>query len=346
MPLQYRYMKKKLIQIFKYLLFFGLGVFLIWLSIHQIKSNPKEWLEFKQALSTANYWLFIPVFGILSASHVLRALRWRILMQPMGYNTSFSNTFFAVMIGYMANMAVPRLGEVLKCTILAKYEKVPAEKIIGTIVAERAFDVVSLGTIFLLALIVQFDVVMAAYQHLQEFMAINPKQAENENKKWILLAVALIVVTLFIWFWISKKLTTFIKAIQKIIKGVWEGLNTARKLKQKKLFFIYSVGIWGLYLVGTWIGFYATQGTAGLGINTAISCLAFASIGMIVTPGGIGAYAYLLAIVLQLQTPSIPTSIGYANGTLQWFAQCIIVLFVGFICLILLPWYNKKEKKI
>ena len=53
----------------------------------------------------------------------------------------------------MANMAVPRLGEVLKCTILAKYEKVPAEKIIGTIVAERAFDVVSLGTIFLLALI-------------------------------------------------------------------------------------------------------------------------------------------------------------------------------------------------
>jgi hypothetical protein len=101
-----------------------------------------------------------------------------------------------------------------------------------------------------------------------------------------------------------------------------------------------------LYLAGTWIGFYATKGPAGLGIQEAISCLAFASIGMIVTPGGIGAYAYLLAKVLELQDNSIPNSIGYANGTLQWFAQCIIVLVVGFVCLSLLPWYNKKKEAI
>ncbi len=337
-------MNKKISQVLKYLLFFGLGIFLIWLSINQIKSNPKEWNEFKLALSTANYWLFIPVFAILSTSHILRALRWKILMEPMGYNTSFLNTFFAVMIGYMANMAVPRLGEVLKCTILAKYEKVPVEKIIGTIVAERAFDVVSLAIIFLLALIFQFDVVMAAYQHLQTFMAGNPKETMSQTKKMVLISTALIVFFILIWLVISKKMMGFFTTIQKVISGVWEGLSTARKLKHKKLFFLYSASIWALYLLGTWIGFYATTGTFGLGIEAAISCLAFASIGMIVTPGGIGAYAALLAVVLTLQSPAIPNAIGYANGTLQWFAQCIIVLMVGFVCLLLLPWYNKNRE--
>jgi uncharacterized membrane protein YbhN (UPF0104 family) len=86
------------------------------------------------------------------------------------------------------------------------------------------------------------------------------------------------------------------------------------------------------------------QGTAGLSIFVAITCLAFASIGMIITPGGIGSYAALIAIVLSLQNLLLPNSIGYANGTLQWFAQCIIVLLVGFICLLLLPWYNRKKQ--
>lgn len=337
-------MKKKIISFLKYLFFLGLGLFLVWLSITKIKSNPKEWDEFTDALSTANYWLIIPVFLILSTSHLLRALRWKILMQPMGYNTSLPNTFFAVMIGYMANMAVPRLGEVLKCTILAKYEKVPAEKIVGTIVAERAFDVLSLGCIFLLALIFQFDVVMAGYEHLKEFMAGKPEETMSETKKIIYIIVAALIGLLLMWLIISNRIKKFIRSIQKIVFGIWEGLSTARKLKNKGLFIFYSISIWALYLAGTWIGFYATSGTDGLGIKEAISCLAFASIGMIVTPGGIGAYAYLLAKTLELQTPSIPTSMGYANGTLQWFAQCIIVLTVGFVCLVLLPWYNKTKE--
>lgn len=338
-------MKKKLLNIVKYIFFLGIGVFLVWLSLHQIMSNEKEWKEFTDALANAQYWLIIPVFGILSLSHLLRSLRWKILMEPMGYNPSLPNTFFAVMIGYLANMAVPRLGEVLKCTIVAKYEKVPAEKIVGTILVERAFDILSLGIIFLLALIFQFDVVTAGYQNIKIAMAGNPKEAMSQTKKIILIVIAVIAVALIIWLIVSKRLFRFLKAIKKILLGVWEGLSTARRLKHKKLFAFYSIGIWGLYLAGTWIGFYATTGTAGLGIKEAISCLAFASIGMIITPGGIGAYAYLLAKTLQLQNPSIDYPIGYANGTLQWFAQCIIVIVVGFICMGILPWYNKKREK-
>jgi uncharacterized protein (TIRG00374 family) len=339
-------MNKKLVSFIKYAFFFGLGISLVWLSIHSLQGNPKELNAFIQSIANANYWLIIPVFFILSLSHILRSLRWRILLEPMGYQPSFANTFFSVMIGYLANMAVPRLGEVLKCTILSKYEKIPVEKIVGTIVAERAFDVLSLGIIFLLAIIFQFDVVFTSFKQVQQMMAGSPDQPMTQTKKITLITIAILAILVVVYFAVTKRLQQFFKNTKRIFLGVWEGLITARKLKQKKLFFLYSASIWSLYLIGTWVGFYATQGTVGLGITQAISCLAFASIGMIITPGGIGAYAFLIAKVLELQEPSIDNSIGYANGTLQWAAQCIIVLFVGLICTILLPWYNKKYKNI
>jgi hypothetical protein len=94
--------------------------------------------------------------------------------------------------------------------------------------------------------------------------------------------------------------------------------------------------------LGTWVGLQATQGTASLGVQHALAALAFASIGMIITPGGIGAYAYFIAKVLEKN--DIPFEIGFANGTLQWFAQFLIVVLVGSLCMGLLPFYNKKKK--
>lgn len=332
-------MKRRLFAIVKYSFFLGLGVFLVWWSLHQIPDD--EWGKFKESLANAHYWLMIPVFIILCSSHILRALRWKILMEPMGYTPSFRNTFFAVMIGYLANMAVPRLGEVLKCTILAKYEKVPAEKIVGTIVAERAFDVLCLGLIFALALILQFDVVTGSYQHVK---SLRPEHTDAPMAMWKIIAMAaagLAVAVYVIYLIATKKWRTLVGRIRTIVAGVWEGLITARKLKHKGAFFIYSASIWALYILGTYIGFYATDGTTDLGFKEAVSCLAFASIGMILTPGGIGAYAFLLAKVLEQN--GIPYPIGIANGTLQWFAQCIIVLVVGGVCMGLLPFYNKQK---
>jgi len=333
-------MKKRLISVLKYLLFIGIGVFLVWWSLHQIPSN--KWGEFKNSLRTAKYALIIPVLVILSLSHIIRALRWRILMQPMGYNPSFPNTFFAVMIGYLANLAVPRLGEVLKCTILSKYEKVPAEKLVGTIVAERAFDVISLGIIFLLAFVFQFEVVGEYGMQLFRELFQNKSGHFSINKILIVVGIlAACFVALKVWFYQFSHLKIVI-LFKKILQGIWEGLSSVNKLQQKSLFIFYSAAIWSLYILGTWVGLYATQGTAHLGIQEAISALAFASIGMIITPGGIGAYAFFMAKVLEKN--DIPFEIGFANGTLQWFAQFIIVLIIGTICVVLLPIYNKSNK--
>lgn len=333
-------MKKRLLFVLQYLLFLGLGVFLVWWSLHQIPDD--KWGEFKRSLETANYWLLLPVFLILSCSHLLRSLRWRILMLPMGYRPSLANTFFAVMIGYLANLAVPRLGEVLKCTLLAKYEKVPAEKLVGTIVAERAVDVISLGFVFLLALISQYDVVGEFARQL--FVQVFETRSGSISfvKLGIVLGIlAAMGLAVKIWFNQFSHLKIVILT-KKVLLGIWEGLNSIRYLEQKRNFILYSIAIWALYIVGTWVGYLATQGTTGLGLGAAISGLAFASIGMIVTPGGIGAYAFFLAKVLEKN--GVPFEIGFANGTLQWFAQFAIVVLVGSICLVLLPYYNKKKK--
>ncbi|MDB5247610.1 MAG: hypothetical protein JWQ40_2004 [Segetibacter sp.] len=334
-------MKKKILNILKYVSFLGLGVFLVWWSLQQIPAD--KWKDFRAAFSTAKYGLLIPVFFILIFSHVLRALRWKMLMLPMGYSPSLTNTFFAVMIGYLANLAVPRLGEVLKCTILAKYEHVPAEKLVGTIVAERAFDVLCLALVFLLAFAFQFEIIGDYGISLLKRLFIGTSGNFDVSKFAIIIAV--IIVAIFALRMLFKKFSNFplIVAIRKILKGIWQGIVSVKDLKQKWQFIGASLGIWAMYLLGTWVGFNGTAGTAGLSIEIAVSALAFASVGMIVTPGGIGAYAFLLAKILQQN--GVPFEIGFANGTLQWFAQFLIIIFAGFVSLGLLPYYNKKKKK-
>jgi glycosyltransferase 2 family protein len=318
--------------------FFLLGIALIWWSLHQIPAE--EWTKFTLALKQSKLWIVFPVFVILGLSHFLRALRWRLIMEPLGYRPSIANTYLAVLIGYLANLAIPRLGEVLKCTLLAKYEKVPAEKIVGTIVAERAFDVVSLGIVFLMALGLQFNVIEAGWNQLKNQTATQAIDSNEGNwKMYLLVGIGLLLVALF--FIIRKRIPTLVASINKIISGIWEGVMSATKLKQQKLFFAYSFGIWFLYLLATYVGLHATAGTES-SFATAISCLAYASIGMILTPGGIGAYAYFMAKVLELN--GVDYTLGLANGTLQWFSQFLIVIVLGGMSLIILPIINKQAK--
>ncbi len=318
--------------------FFLLGIALIWWSLHQIPGE--EWTKFTLALKHSKLWIVFPVLIILGLSHFLRALRWRLIMEPLGYKPSITNTYLAVLIGYLANLAIPRLGEVLKCTLLAKYEKVPAEKIVGTIVAERAFDVISLGLVFLMALGLQFNVIEAGWNQLKN-QTNTPSSTVNDSnwKLYLLLAALSIVLALF--FILRKRIPKIITSIQQIVRGIWEGVISATKLKQHNLFFLYSFGIWFLYLLATYVGLHATEGTES-SFATAISCLAYASIGMILTPGGIGAYAYFMAKVLELN--GVDYTLGLANGTLQWFSQFLIVLLLGGVSLILLPILNKQAK--
>src|SRR4051794_16566047 len=115
-------MNKKILSLLQYVLFLGLGIFLVWWSLGKIEH--KDWLDIKGAWLRADFWLLIPVILILLAAHFSRAIRWRILMQPMGYKPSLVNVYLAVLVSYIANLAIPRLGEVLKCSIITRYDKI------------------------------------------------------------------------------------------------------------------------------------------------------------------------------------------------------------------------------
>lgn len=333
-------MKKKITNSLKYIVFLGIGVFLVWWSLHKIPAN--EWDEFKVSLSTANFVLLIPVFFILTGSHILRSIRWKILMESMGYKPALPNTFFALMIGYLTNLAAPRLGEVIRCTLLTRYEKIPTEKLLGTIVVERAFDVICLIIFFFIAFATQYQV-MEEYGRELLLKVFTNKAGSVSFTKIAIGVILLLTVVLIIKIWFKKfSHLKIVIGFKKILLGILEGLASIKNVQQKGKFLWCTAGIWILYVIGTWVGLQATQGTASMGFDVAISGLAFASLGMIATPGGIGAYAILMAKVLEKN--GVPYPIGLANGTLQWFAQFLLVVMVGFICLGLLPWYNKKNE--
>ncbi len=335
-------MKKKVLSVLQYLLFLGLGIFLVWWSLRKV--DEKDWEECKNALLNANYWYIIPVIIALLASHYSRALRWKLLMEPLGYKTRISNTYMAVLIGYLANLAIPRLGEVLKCTVLARYEKVPADKLVGTIVAERAFDLICLIIVMSITFFTQADIIGEYFGNMinKNFGA---KIALFTPGKIALLVIILAVLVLGGVF-LLKKLShiSFIQKINKIIYGIWQGLTSVRYIKNKGWFFFHTAFIWIMYLVSVQMGMWAMSETAGFGLKTSLSCLSTGSIAMIITPSGIGAYPVFIQETMAVY--GVKNTIGLAFGWMMWTVQFFQILIAGFIALALLPYFNKQPKEV
>ncbi|HMR92905.1 MAG TPA: lysylphosphatidylglycerol synthase transmembrane domain-containing protein [Chitinophagaceae bacterium] len=334
-------MKRRIKTILQYMFFFGLGFFFVWLSVKDI--DAEKWQQIRFALANANYLLVIPVFFILIGSHYVRSLRWRLLMEPMGYLPSRTNVFFAVMVGYLANQGVPRLGEVLRCTLLARYEKIPADKLIGTIILERMIDAVCLLMVFGITLAIQ----PGLYGQIinQVFHSKNEAGADD-GAGWLipLLFIALVFIIVITWMVVKKKSwSDLLRGVRQIIIRVMQGLGTIRHLRKRGQFILLTLLLWTLYLAGGWIGLQALQETQQYGVQQAFTILSAGSIGMIVSPGGIGGCPLLIEGTMMLYGLSQP--IAAAFGWLLWIAQTFVVLVGGLISFSLLPWYNRRKNK-
>jgi len=332
-------MKKKLGTIFKYLLFFCLGFFFVWMSVKEI--NAEKWQQIKDSLEHARYWLIIPVFAILVLSHYTRALRWRLLLESIGYNPDKANTFFAVMIGYLANAGVHRMGEVLKCTALSRYEKIPFDKLVGTIILERLIDALTLFIVFGITLLIQPHL----YTEITSQVFASPGEKPVEMISGLVLLLIIIgIVILLVAIWMIRKKKNFrdlLTAIKNIGSRIWTGIGAIRHLKKRGQFLLYTLLLWTLYLSGGWLGFHALRETQQYGIREAFTVLSAGSIGMIVSPGGIGGYAFFIEKTMMIY--GLKYSIAAALGWLLWISQTVIIVVVGLLSFILLPWYNKRR---
>lgn len=334
-------MKKSFLTILQYLFFLGLGILFVWLTVRGIGKD--DWQHIKLSLQNARHWVIFPVLLFLLLSHYLRALRWKILMEPLGYTPSTFNTFAVVMIGYLVNSGVPRLGEVVKCTLLSKYENLRADRLVGTIVVERIVDLVSLMVVFLLTLIFQWNVVGDFTMDL--FGSFFIDKAGNTSITRILIFLGAIFLFFSLFYFLLKRFghIDVVAKVKKVVIGILHGLNSIRLIKHKGLFLFHSIAIWGLYLLSTTAGIYALRETDHLGLAGGLTTLAIGSVGMIITPGGIGAYPLLVAKLIELYGLDFDTT-GTALGWLLWSAQTLIILLAGVIFSGLFSYKNKKRK--
>ena len=336
-------LKKRIVTVFKFVFFLGLGIFIIWLSVRGL--SPSEKTQIIHSFRTADYWwVFLAiVLGILS--HILRSLRWMLFFKPMGFRPSFKNTFYAVMVGYFANMAFPRLGEVTRCGLLTRYEKIPFNKAFGTVITERAIDMIIFFMLFILMILTQLGTI-SGYLDMNVYPKLVAKFGNIHYSRVLLLSgIALIAIFTFIlWLFRRRFLSSGLyRKVKSIILGFWEGLKSLSQIREIWLFIFYSLAIWVLYFLMLYLIFFCFTETMGLGIGAGLSALVLGSIGIMITPGGIGLYPAIIQETLLLYGIGKPT--GLALGWISWTAQTAMILVVGGISLLLLSFNKQRDGK-
>lgn len=307
----------------KYLVLFLLGIGVLYFAFKGQDLN-KIWQEIKNAnflcvaVSAISVWL----------AHLLRAMRWRMLYQSINYKVSFWHIYHAVIIGYLANLALPRFGEIARCSVILKTEKVPMFASIGTVITERLIDVLVLLSSGLLLLIFQYELVSDFLYNT--IYSTTANKIKSLNYFWIIGLFALIVMLIaLVSYLIRSKLS---RKFLRIFVGLRQGFNSYRKLNNKPLFIMYTFGIWFFYWLSLYLAFSAIQTTSGLGFNAAFTALVFSSFAMIApVQGGIGVFHWMVAQALVLY--SITFKDGLAYATIIHSSQLLLILILGGLSL-------------
>lgn len=329
--------------IVKFLLFLGLGLFVIWLSLRGLSQEEKS--QILTSFRTANYnWVILAiVLGILS--HLLRSLRWMLFFEPMGYKPTLKITFYAVMVGYFANMAFPRLGEVTRCGILAKYERIPFNKSFGTVITERAIDMLLFFALFVLMIFTQVGTI-DRYLEANVYPQLFAKFANPIFNRMFFIVLAIVATSIVVLvFLLRKKIAASSLAIKivKLAKGFWEGLKSLSQIRNPWLFVFYSLAIWLLYFLMLYVCFFSFGETAALSPGAGLSALVLGSVGIMITPGGIGLYPAIVEETLLLY--GVAKTTGLALGWIVWTAQTMMILLVGGASLVLLSFKKQHDGK-
>lgn len=335
-------MKKRLGDILKFVVFLGIGIFFIYWFL--LKLDAEEKAAIWQSFLSARWGWVWGVMAISLMSHFVRALRWRLLFKPLKHSPTVNNTFGAVMVTYLANLAVPRLGEVMRCAMLRTSEKIPMEKSLGTVVTERIIDMLMFVVIVLLGFLLMFSSVKDfIYDSLSQKFSSLPTLAGIAAAGMILLAILFVVYKLF-----HDKLMNFSlyrKGVE-MLQGCVDGVKSILHLGPKStlLFLLYSLIIYFLYIAGGWVILNAFADTEQLGFQTAFVIYLFGSVGMMISQGGLGAYPVLVWQALALY--GIGESTGLACGWLLWGSQQVVVLAIGLVYLIYFSLLKKKENTL
>lgn len=333
-------MKKLIINILKYLFFLAFGVFLLWLSFRKLDLKD-VWVDI---LSADYFWIFLAVV-CAAIAHFFRALRWNVLINSMGYKTRISTTFYAVFIGYMANTAVPRMGEFMRCGVLSRKEKIPFNALFGSVISERIFDM-------LVLLVLLFSVLFFQWSFLGDFVnrMTAPFFDALANNSLVLIILSIFgVLMLALAFYVRyryyhklKELPGYHK-VMKMLGEFYDGIITIKRMEHKWRFIIYTVIIWLFYALMIYFPFFMLPETSHLSFMACITFLAIGSLGIVApVPGGIGAYHFIGKAVL-FELYGIDAAAAMSFVTITHAGQTLLHIFVGGLTYFIMFFVDHKK---
>ncbi len=336
-------MKKSFSVLLKTVLPLAIGVYLIWLFYSSMSEDSK--LQFYDAIKKANYlWILISlILGWIAV--VARAQRWKYVLEPLGHETPLKHRYHAVTIGYLINLTIPRAGEATRAATLYRSDQVPFAKSFGTIVAERAVDLVMLASIFFITTLVGGKDFELIWEELM--VKFGPKGAVEGGFEWKYVFYGVIALGIAVVAFFYFKSASFKEKIQSFLKGVFNGLFAIFKSKNPGGYILQTFIIWGSYLLMFGLCFYALDETANFPIKGILIGFIAGSIGITLTNGGIGSYPLLVGLViafyLKEDYPESAEGIGNALGLLIWVSQTLMMIILGLVSLVLLPKNYSKE---
>ncbi|MBK0382209.1 flippase-like domain-containing protein [Pedobacter sp. SD-b] len=270
--------------------------------------------------------------------HFFRALRWKLLLQPIQKKpTSTLNAFNAIMIGYLANLALPRAGELLRCAWLSKKEEISTISLIGTVITERIIDLLVLVIMVLIGLGLYFEIILHFIKGIDFKTLILAK---------LYLAVALIIFLMMMAFVVFKIFTSQNKMAVKIkgfLMQLKEGLLSLKRIKSPYLFVFYTIAIWFFYILSSYCGFKMMNQTAMLNFSDALLTVIAGSFGMIAPiQGGIGAFHFMVSQCLVFLNINAGAALVYA--TILHAIQTLVVIVFGTLALVIGVAYQPHKK--
>ena len=317
----------------KYILFFGIGVLLLFLAFNN--QNPQELIE---QLKTVDYlWVWLSMlFGFLA--FISRGLRWIILLENLGYRAKPLNSIYAVSIGYFTNLAIPRAGEVTRCTSLSQSENIPVNKLFGTIILERTIDFIILVSLICFTFLVEFD----AFSQFFTNLFADGEEAPS-NLGFFSIAIFSTLLMLFLVFKDKVKQTAIYQKIAGFLQGVADGFKSIKGIQNKWAFWGHTLFIWLMYYLMTYVCFFAVESTQLLSPIDGLFIMVVGGLGMVApVQGGIGAYHLVVKIGLMILGISADAALLFA--TVVHTCQTLMTLFVGSISLLMLFLSKRKAK--
>lgn len=318
-----------------------MGILLLYFAFRGIDFS-EMWQHFKGAKYS---WIGLSlVFAVIS--HLSRARRWILLIEPLKFKPTLWNTFNATLFGYLSNYALPRAGEVARCVALGRKEKIPVDALIGTVIVERAIDLLSMFIIMLVLLVARFEKFGAFFSEYI-FQPLSERIADVFGEAiifWIIVAALLLVIA-FTLFLLRHKIMK-LKLAQKLVgimKGVAQGLKSVWRMERKWEFLFQTLFIWLNYAMMTWVVVFSLPDITGdLKFADGIFLLVIGSLGMAVpVQSGMGAFHWIVSRGLQY-VYGIGETESLVFATLQHESQTLLILLLGSLSMIFL--FSKRYK--